>query len=300
MKPILIPLKQDRPGFENFIGAWFCPGDPSVVVDVGPSSSIGSLTQSLREMAVRKVDIVLLTHIHVDHAGGLAEFLHAFPMARVICHGKAIGHLIEPDKLWLGTRKALGELAFMYGPINPVERDRLIPHTEAHVPGITVIETPGHAPHHLCFVCKGNLFAGEAGGVYLRAGGLEYLRPATPPIFFLREFLESVDRLILQGDLPIYYSHFGRADTSRLMLQRARDQLLLWDAVASEESSNDYSDVDDLIERCVERLLKEDPELKAINVMAPDDRARELFFLKNSMKGCLMGHLQDRSSHSLK
>jgi glyoxylase-like metal-dependent hydrolase (beta-lactamase superfamily II) len=295
MNPILIPIKQDKPGFEEFIGSWVYQGDRSIVVDVGPSRSIDLLVQSLRELAIKQVDIVLLTHIHVDHAGGLAEFLRVFPTAQAVCHAGAINHLIDPAKLWLGTRKALGELAFTYGPISAVKRDRLIPHTEARVPGLEIIETPGHAPHHLCFVYEENLFAGEAGGVYLRVNGLEYLRPATPPVFFLKEFVESIDRLILQGDLPIFYSHFGGAENSRPMLQRAKNQLLFWEDIVSEES---LKACEDIVERCMERLLKVDPESKAFAIMAPDDQARERFFFKNSIKGYL-GYLQNRSSHSL-
>jgi glyoxylase-like metal-dependent hydrolase (beta-lactamase superfamily II) len=295
MNPILIPIKQDRPGFERFIGSWFCKGDRSVVVDVGPSRSINLLLQSLQEMGIKRVDHVLLTHIHADHAGGLAEFLEVFPMAKVICHPKAVNHLIDPAKLWAGTQKALGELAFTYGPISPVKKDRLIPHPEAHVPGLEVIETPGHAPFHLCFVYEGKLFAGEAGGIYLKVKGLEYLRLATPPVFFLKQFAESIDRLILQGDFPIFYSHFEKAESSRPMLERAKKQLFFWEQIVSEESSKDS---DDVIERCMKRLLQEDPELKALESMAPDDQARERFFLKNSLKGYL-GYLQDRSSHPL-
>jgi glyoxylase-like metal-dependent hydrolase (beta-lactamase superfamily II) len=295
MDPTLIPIKQDRPGFEKFIGSWVYQGDRSIVVDVGPSRSINLLVQSLRELGMDRVDLILLTHIHVDHAGGLAEFLRFFPMAQVICHTKAVSHLIDPAKLRLGTQKALGEIALTYGPISPVRKDRIIPHTEARVPGLEIVETPGHAAHHLSYVYEGNLFAGEAGGVYLTVGGLEYLRPATPPVFFLKEFVESIDRLLLQGNFPIFYGHFGKAEMSRPMLKRAGNQLLFWENIVSEVLSKGH---DDVIEECMKRLLKEDPELKAFQVMALDDQARERFFLMNSIKGYL-GYLQDLSSHSL-
>lgn len=295
MTPILIPIKQDKPGFEAFIGSWLCPGECPVVVDVGPSRSIPLLVHSLRELGMDRVDYVLLTHIHVDHAGGLAEFLRFFPTAQVICHSKAVRHLIDPAKLWLGTQQALGELALTYGPILAVKKDRLVPHTEAHLPGLEIIETPGHAPHHLSYVYQENLFAGEAGGVFLAGNGLEYLRPATPPVFFLKEFLESIDRLILQGNFPMFYGHFGKAGNSRPMLQRAGEQLLFWEKIISEESSSGREGV---VERCTKRLLEEDPELRTFPQMTPDDQARERFFLSNSIKGYL-GYLENLSRHSL-
>jgi len=295
MNPILIPIEQDKAGFERFIGSWLCRGERTILIDVGPSRSIPILVHALRELGIEWVDYVLLTHIHADHAGGLAGFLGFFPTARVICHGKAIGHLTDPGKLWVGTQRALGELALTYGPILPVQKDRLIPHRDARLPDLEILETPGHAPHHLSYVYQGNLFAGEAGGVFLTVEGSEYLRPATPPVFFLKEFVESIDRLIHHGNFPMFYGHFGKAEDSRSMLQRARDQLLFWEKIVSEQSSRGGENV---MERCLERLLAEDPELKAFPRMSREDQARERFFSINSIKGYL-GYLENLSRHPL-
>jgi glyoxylase-like metal-dependent hydrolase (beta-lactamase superfamily II) len=289
MHPLLIELRQDRPGFDRFIGSWLCPYDKTVVIDVGPSRSVTKLIESLSVLGIREVDFVLLTHIHMDHAGGLAEFLDHFPMARAVCHSKAISHLVDPSKLWLGSQKTLGDLAEAYGPIRPVKKERLIPHTEARVEGIDIIETPGHAPHHLSFIIQENLFAGEAGGIYLAVKDWEYLRPATPPVFFLKEFLGSIDRLLTAKDLPICYAHFGKANSSHRMLKRERAQLLLWETVLREEiTKGDHR----LMERGMARLLAEDPELKAFEAMSSADQDREKFFIGNSIKGYL-GFLQE-------
>jgi glyoxylase-like metal-dependent hydrolase (beta-lactamase superfamily II) len=282
MNPMLIPIKQDKPGFEKFIGSWVFPGNPRVVVDIGPSRSVSLLIQSLSRLGIERVDFVLLTHIHIDHAGGLAEFLRVFPMARVICHSKAISHLLDPTKLWKGSRTALGEMVSTYGPISPVKKEWLIPHEEAKLPGLKVIQTPGHAAHHLSYIYEGNLFAGEAGGVYLRLGTSDYLRPATPPPFFLKEFVESIDRLIAEGDLPICYGHFGRAEKSRPMLKRAGKQLLLWESIIREKAA---SQCDETTAVYMEILLREDPELTAYQDMPPADQERERFFMANSIKG---------------
>ncbi|MCU0596736.1 MAG: MBL fold metallo-hydrolase [Desulfobacterota bacterium] len=288
MEPELIEIKQDRPGFERFIGSWLCVSDRTVVVDVGPSRSLPKLIASLTAKGVHRVDYVLLTHIHVDHAGGLAEFLDHFSTARAVCHSKAIPHLVDPSKLWLGSQKTLGDLAAVYGPIRPVKQERLIPHTEAHAEGIELIETPGHAVHHLSFILEGNLFAGEAGGVHFRGEEREYLRPATPPVFFLKQFVESIDRLLAARDLPMCYAHFGRAESSHRVLKRERAQLLFWERIIREETA--VSDPD-LPERCMTRLLAEDPELSAFKALSPAEQEREKFFMGNSIKGYL-GFLQ--------
>jgi len=284
MQPVLIGIPQDRPGFDRFIGSWLCPFDKTVVIDVGPSRSLPKLLDALTARGIHRVDYVLLTHIHMDHAGGLAEFLDHFPMARAVCHSKAISHLVDPSKLWLGSQKTLGDLAEAYGPITPVKRDRLLPHTEAQAEGIDLLETPGHAVHHLSFIVRGNLFAGEAGGIYIRGEGWEYLRPATPPVFVLKQFLESIDRLLNARDLTMCYAHFGRADSSHHMLKRERAQLLFWEKIIREEmAKGDHL----LMERCMAKLLAEDPELSAFEAMSSVDQDREKFFMGNSIKGYL-------------
>jgi glyoxylase-like metal-dependent hydrolase (beta-lactamase superfamily II) len=284
MEPELIEIKQDRPGFDRFIGSWLCPFEKAMVIDVGPSRSLPKLIAALTARGVHRVDYVLLTHIHMDHAGGLAEFFDHFPMARAVCHSKAISHLLDPSKLWLGSQRTLGDLAEVYGPIAPVKRDRLIPHTEAQAEGIDLLETPGHAVHHLSYIVRGNLFAGEAGGIYVRGEGWEYLRPATPPVFFLKQFLESMDRLLNARDLTMCYAHFGRADSSHHMLKRARAQLLFWERIIREEMAKGDPL---LMERCMAKLLAEDRELTAFQAMSSADQDRERFFMGNSIKGYL-------------
>ncbi|MEW6669596.1 MAG: MBL fold metallo-hydrolase [Thermodesulfobacteriota bacterium] len=288
MRPRLIHLSQDIPGLDPFIGAWVFLGDRNIVVDVGPSGTVGRLVDSLREMGADRVDLVLLTHIHIDHAGGLARFLEAFPTARAVCHAKGIRHLAEPSKLWEGSLNTLGDLARRYGPIGPVPQERLIPHTDAIAGGIRAIPTPGHAAHHLSFTYGGNLFAGEAAGVCLILDQGEYLRPATPPVFFMEETLASIDRLLALEDQPIHFAHLARVESSHLMLKRSRKQILLWrDVIRSERSQGPER----LMERCVERLRREDPELGKLDAMSPDGQKREAFFIGNSIKGFL-GYLE--------
>jgi glyoxylase-like metal-dependent hydrolase (beta-lactamase superfamily II) len=284
MNPHLIELKQSRPGFNRFIGSWVVKGDQNILVDVGPSHSVSQLIAALAAMGVSRVDWVLLTHIHIDHAGGLARLLEHFPMARAVCHSKGIQHLVDPTKLWAGSMKTLGDLSDQYGPIMPVKKQSLVPHTEAKIRDLEIIETPGHAQHHLSFVHQGHLFAGEAAGIYLKVGELEYLRAATPPVFFLHEFLESMDRLLAHEPMPVCYAHFGMAKNSHPLLKRHKKQLLLWERVIKKELSEGDGDP---VERCLDRLLSVDPELLAFAGMNAADQEREKFFMRNSVKGYL-------------
>jgi glyoxylase-like metal-dependent hydrolase (beta-lactamase superfamily II) len=290
MEPRLVHITQNIPGMECFIGAWVCLGDTNMVVDVGPSATVGRLVTSLRDMGVDRVDLVLLTHIHIDHAGGLAAFLAEYPMARAVCHAKGIRHLAEPAKLWEGSLNTLGDLAKTYGPIGPVQREKLIPHTEVGDGDLRAIATPGHAAHHLSFTFGGNLFSGEAAGVHFVQGWGEYLRPATPPVFFMEETLGSIELLLALEDQPMHFAHLARAESSHRMLGRAKTQIQLWHDVIRDELSRGQ---ELLGERCVERLRREDPELRAFSRMGPAEQRREDFFTLNSVKGFL-GYLRGK------
>ena len=280
--PTLLHTPLDRPGFHGFFGAWLIPGDPSLLVDTGPAEAGGRLIRDLDRMGIHRVDYVLITHIHLDHAGGLARILERYPEARAVCHRKAVPHLAAPERLWAGSLEVLGEIAQAYGRPAPVPEDALIPHDEARIPGLVVLETPGHAPHHLSFSYEGNLFAGEAAGNFLELGEKEYLRPATPPRFLLEEALDSVDRLRALKDQRLCYAHFGRAPNSHPMLERFREQLLRWREIL-ESVLRERPDAGP--ELCMDRLLERDPELAHFQLMDSTTQRRERFFLENSVRG---------------
>ncbi len=286
----LIEIEQQTPGFEGFFGTWLCRDDHmNVIVDVGPANSADRLISSLVSMGVDRIDYILLTHIHIDHCGALSAFLAHFPSAKVICHEKGIRFLIDPGKLWEGSLQVLGELARGYGRPLPVREECLIAHTRHPINDLAVIETPGHAPHHLSFCYKNMLFAGEAGGNSFCVAGLEYIRPATPPRFFLEVFLSSLDKLLSLKDQTLYYAHFGSAEGSHKRLRTVREQLLHWKTIIFHEMKKGHTD---LIDRCVETLIQNDPNLSAFQRMTPEMQRRERIFLANSVSG-FVGFLQE-------
>jgi len=277
-----IEIKQDMPGFNGFLGAWLCRGPVTLLVDVGPANTAGRLVETLDSMGIDRVDFILITHIHIDHAGAVSDLAEHYPMARVIAHEKGIKFLRDPTKLWAGSLKVLGATAEAYGPPKPVKEEKLIPHTQGNIPGLTIIETPGHAAHHLSFTYQDHLFSGEAGGNYFRVGDNEYLRPATPPRFFLEVFLRSVDRLLGLKNQTICYAHFGMAPDSHRLLKRFREQLIRWKKIISEQIRANNGR---LVDRCMAALLEQDPELVAFEQMDPDVQNREKIFLTNSING---------------
>ncbi len=294
MPETFLPIAQDMPGFNPFFGAWICQDDLNIMVDVGPANTAGRLVDSMETLGLSRLDYILLTHIHIDHGGALSEVLAHYPEARVICHEKGIPHLVDPSRLYEGSLKVLGDLARTYGSPGPIAGERLVPHTKCRVDGLRIIETPGHAIHHLSFTYGGRLYAGEAAGNYFIVGKREYLRPATPQRFFLDIFIKSVDRLLALEDQPIRYAHVESAETSHRLLGQFKDQLLFWESVIGESVTMGGRETD-IIQSSVDRLLKEDPCLAAFGHMDENTQRREKTFMANSVKG-FVGFFEEKSN----
>lgn len=282
MKPLLIEIEQEIPGFKNFIGAWVCQGDMNIIFDVGPANSVSRLVDLLVSAGISRIDYIILTHIHIDHAGGLAGLIEHFPMAKVVCHAGGIRHLVDTSKLWSGSCDTLGSIADSLGRPKPVNEEKFIRHTDVNIHDMQIIETPGHAAHHLSFLYKGILFSGEAAGNYFIFNSHEYMRPATPPRLFLNKFLESVDRLIALGDRRICYAHFGESESSLDMLLRFKEQVIRWKETIKEEMAAGSQGI---IKRCTEKLIQNDPELEAFEILEPVIQVRERNFISNSIEG---------------
>ncbi|MEJ5357519.1 MAG: MBL fold metallo-hydrolase, partial [Desulfobacterales bacterium] len=263
----------------DFISAWLLIGPPVCLVDPGPASTTEQLSAALAAHGVGRIDFLLLTHIHLDHAGGVGRIARRFPEAQVVCHPKAVAHLADPTRLWEGSRKVLGSLADAYGPVEAVPAERLLAADRLAVEGITPLLTPGHAPHHVSFAVGDLLFAGEACGVLYDLGdrGL-YMRPATPPVFDLGQALASLERLIARRPGRMVVGHSGLYRGAVSLLSRHHLQLRDWERRIAGLAGRP-------IEEIAGELLAHDPLLAAFSAFPAAAQERERYFLKNSLEG---------------
>jgi glyoxylase-like metal-dependent hydrolase (beta-lactamase superfamily II) len=286
----LIDLDQALEGFRKFISAWlYRVNGVTLLVDPGPASTIPYLVERLEELGIRTIDHVLLTHIHLDHAGGAGQLLQHFPEAQVICHPKGIPHMAAPQKLWEESKKVLGEVAEAYGQMVPVPGSRISFASTIDVGGLSadVIETLGHAPHHLSCRIGDILFAGEVGGVYVPLENGFHCRPATPPPFQQVIFRDSITKLAAFDVSLVCLGHYGCRQDTADVFERARRQIEFWvDTVGRHMNAGSAP----FGEAVLADLIANDPDMAGFASLPKDIKARERYFCFNSIRG-IRGYL---------
>lgn len=205
----------------------------AAVIDSGTQYSAPLVLEALaaRGIAPEQVDYMILTHIHLDHAGGAGVLMRAFPNAQLTVHPRGVYHMADPSKLVAGVSAVYGALRTreMYGDIVPVPAERILPTPDGaclNLAGrpLRFYETPGHARHHVAVHDEksGQVFAGDTFGLSYREldeGERQFVFPTTSPVQFdpvaYHASIDCVARLA--GDEPVYLTHFSQ-------LRHPRDQ----------------------------------------------------------------------------
>ncbi|CAG0928002.1 MAG: Hydroxyacylglutathione hydrolase [Rhodocyclaceae bacterium] len=207
-------------------------GDRAALVDTGTNASLPLVLATLADqgLAPEQVDYVILTHVHLDHAGGAGALMRALPNARLTVHPRGARHMADPARLVAGTVAVYGEAEArrMYGEILPVPVARILETpdgTRLRLGGreLVVLDTPGHARHHVCIRDgrSGHVFAGDIFGLSYREldlDGRQFVFPSTTPVQFDPAAMHvSIDRLLALRPEAIYVTHYGRLrDVPRL------------------------------------------------------------------------------------
>ena len=250
--PGVVEIDTRLGGWERVTAGYLIEGPAPVLVETGSQSSVPTLLGALDGLGVGARDLatVVVTHIHLDHAGGVGDVARAFPAATVYVHEKGARHLADPSRLVASAGQVYGDLLDkLYGRLDPTPAERirvLADGDEIEVgPGhtLTAVDSPGHAKHHLAVHDSGSglLFAGDAVGVRLPDAGV--LRPATPPPDFdLDQALRSLRRFAERRPAGIALAHYGLVPEPSTVLEEAAETLSRWAAVA-ERAWRDGRDV---------------------------------------------------------
>jgi hydroxyacylglutathione hydrolase len=204
----------------------------AALVDTAVNSGVPRVLAALADLGIAPdaVDYVILTHVHLDHAGGAGALMRELPNARLTVHPRGARHIIDPAKLTTATYAVYGEAKAraMYGDIVPVPAERVIETPDGatlRLAGreLLFLDTPGHARHHVCIRdgLTGHFFTGDTFGFIFReldADGRRHVFPTlTPSQLDPAELHRSIDRIMSYGPAAVYATHYGKAeDTPRL------------------------------------------------------------------------------------
>ena len=242
---------------EGFIpkltATYFLNEGGKALIDAGSPNSASTILKGIKRLGVdpKEVSYIVITHVHLDHAGGAGTLIKEMPYAKVLVHPKGAKHLVDPTKLISSAMQVLSrEEMERYGSMIPVSQEKVKVLDDNAVielnsqQRLKVIYTPGHARHHLSLWEERNkgLFAGDAIGEYIPEA--EFLFVDTPaPSFDLASALESIEKV---GQLPLqilYFSHFGVSRKIEEILRVAQNKLKIWGEVIYQAMKNNPGDL---------------------------------------------------------
>jgi glyoxylase-like metal-dependent hydrolase (beta-lactamase superfamily II) len=253
-------------GRERYTAAYLLRADEPAIVETGPTTSAEYVVAGLERLGIGPNDLahIVVTHIHLDHAGGVGRLSSAFPRATVWVHERGAPHLADPARLVASATRIYGEgqMASLFGPVDPVAPERLRSVGDGDRIGLggrllDVLATPGHANHHIALVDSdtGAVFTGDALGIHVP--DLKVLRPATPPPDFDIELaIESIERIRVRARTSlVLFSHFGPVTDVDRICELASRRTRAWAEVVREAlaTTDDLDQITELLRREAER-----------------------------------------------
>ena len=213
-EPTIIDVKMH--GLDAITGSFLVTGERTALVETGPKTGVDHVFAGLDAAGIDSLDYIVVTHIHLDHAGAAGTLAAKFPSATVFVHEVGAPHLADPSKLWSSASRIYGDdMERLWGGIDPIPAERIqVIEDGGKIDlggrSLQAIETPGHAYHHHAFLddATGIVFTGDALGVRLPDTGV--VRPATPPPeFHLEKAIGSVRRIQEVRPTALWLTHFG-------------------------------------------------------------------------------------------
>lgn len=225
-------------GYEGITSGYLIRSSRPCLVETGTARSAAEVIGALAALGVGPEDLatIVVTHIHLDHAGGVGDIAAAFPHAEVVVQEKGARHLVDPTKLLASAHRVFGDaMDRLFGDLRPVAAERIRSigaEGSVDLGGGRMLEAfhnPGHASHHvgLLDTQSGDLYTGDAAGVYVPETA--EVRPSTPPPDFdLDLTLSSLARMRDARPDRLLFSHFGPVTDVLDTLDRSREELLVW------------------------------------------------------------------------
>jgi glyoxylase-like metal-dependent hydrolase (beta-lactamase superfamily II) len=231
-------------GMDQLTAGFLVDGPMPALIETGSQSSVPAVHAALDALGLGPLDLrwIIVTHIHLDHAGAVGDLARDFPNATVVVHERGARHLVDPSRLIDSASRVYGPLLdSLYGRMTAVPADRLVAAGDGFRVDVgngrelVLVDSPGHAKHHHAVLDEhtGTLLVGDAVGVLLPDIGV--LRPATPPPDFdLDQALHSLGRFRARQPTGLALAHYGLLGRPGEVLEEAETTLREWAAVAED------------------------------------------------------------------
>lgn len=225
-------------GYDGITAGYLIRGERPCLVETGTAPSAPVVRDALTRLGIGATDLatVVVTHIHLDHAGGAGDIAAMYPAAQIVVHHRGARHLADPSRLMASARLVYGNaLDRLFGVLAPVPADRIVALEDTGTVdlgggrSLGSHYSPGHAKHHVGLIDSesGDLYVGDAAGVYLPETG--DLRPATPPPDFdLEVALASVRKFVSLQPTRLLFSHYGPVSAVAETLDRSAEEITVW------------------------------------------------------------------------
>ena len=258
-------------GMDRMTAGFLVEGPQPALVETGSQSSTASVRAALNGAGIGPNDLrwLIVTHIHLDHAGAVGDLAREFPSATVVVHERGARHLIDPSRLIDSAGRVYGPLLDeLYGRLNPVPADRLIAAADGfrvdvgNGKHLRLVDSPGHAKHHHAVLHEpsGTLMVGDAVGVRLPDLGI--LRPATPPPDFdLEQAVGSLQRFREIRPAQLALTHYGLVPDPMAILDEAEDVLHRWVGLAEDTMRASESAGVDAVAAALADAFSEPPDV---------------------------------------
>jgi glyoxylase-like metal-dependent hydrolase (beta-lactamase superfamily II) len=258
-------------GRDGLTSGYFVVAQQPALVETGPTRSLDPVASALEDLGVGPEDLahIVVTHVHLDHAGGVGAYARRFPRATIWVHERGAAHVVDPSKLVASATRVFGQAHMnrMFGPMDPVPVDRVRGVADGEVIDLgdrrlELIHAPGHAKHHM-FVVDGQtgaLWSGDGLGLYLPDVGV--LRPGTPPPDFdLERAVASVRAAARRSPPAILFSHFGPVRDVERICELAVERLNAWASIVR-DAMRETEDLGEVARNLRQRTLSELEDLE--------------------------------------